>query len=343
MIFIILLTIFIIPLFLFLSFNFSKKINLYDYPDKNRKIHLKPTLLIGGIFFQIIFIFYFILFFYLDLEIIKKTLSFNLRDNIILLGTLSAVFAIGLFDDKKNMKPTIKLIFIFIIFNISLSLVSDVFIIQNLKSFFNYRLNLNSYSIYFTAFCFIVLLNAINMADGINSLSSIIFIIWIFYLNLALPINSFYFLINLILIYSLAIFAFLNYQNKFFLGDSGCYVLVTYISFLTVYIYNVGSSSNVNYLNIESIFLLFMIPGVDMLRLFFQRVIKGVNPFKADSDHLHHILLKQFGNLKTLIIYCSAVFIPWLLYYFFTSLLPYLIISLLFIYYYLIKLKKKQI
>ena len=333
---------FIIPLFLFISFNLAKIVNLYDYPDEKRKIHLKPVLLVGGIFFEIIFLFFFTLFYYFKFENINEFLLYNLKDNIILLVTLSSIFIVGFLDDKKDLGPLIRLFLIFIIFYISLNFIGDIFIIQNLRSFFNYGLNLNTYSIFFTAFCFITLLNAINMADGINSLSSIIFSIWIFYLNLILPVDSFYFLINIILIYSLILFAFLNYQNKFFLGDSGCYVLVTYVCFLTAYAYNINSTSNLNYLNVESIFLLFMMPGLDMLRLFFKRIFKGKNPFKADNDHLHHILISHFGNFKTLIIYNLSIFIPWLMYYLFISLLPYLIISLLLIYCYLITLKKKK-
>ena len=83
-----------------------------------------------------------------------------------------------------------------------------------------------------------------------------------------------------------------------------------------------------------------MIPGVDMLRLFFKRSINKKNPFEADSNHLHHILIKRLGNFNTLIIYGGSILIPWILYYFFISLLPYLIIISLLIYIFLIQLKK---
>ena len=33
------------------------------------------------------------------------------------------------------------------------------------------------------------------------------------------------------------------------------------------------------------------VPGLDMLRVFFKRVLNKKNPFKADSNHLHHLLL----------------------------------------------------
>ena len=43
-----------------------------------------------------------------------------------------------------------------------------------------------------------------------------------------------------------------------------------------------------------------MIPGVDMLRLFFFRLFNKKNPFKADKNHLHHILLTRYGYKVTI-------------------------------------------
>ena len=107
------------------------------------------------------------------------------------------------------------------------------------------------------------------MSDGINSLTSNIFIIWISLISLFLPNDSFYFFINIVLIFSLILFSFLNYKNKCFLGDSGCFVLVCYLSFITVYTYNnhLIYSSEV-FLNLESIFLLFLIPELICLGFF---------------------------------------------------------------------------
>ena len=85
-----------------------------------------------------------------------------------------------------------------------------------------------------------------------------------------------------------------------------------------------------------------MIPGLDMIRLFITRIFKKKNPFSPDNNHLHHLLLYKYGNLKTLIIYDLLIFIPWLVYIFFISLLPYLILSVLIIYIYLISLKYKN-
>jgi UDP-N-acetylmuramyl pentapeptide phosphotransferase/UDP-N-acetylglucosamine-1-phosphate transferase len=52
-----------VPVSFYLGFTISKKINLIDNPDNKRKLHFKPVLLVGGIFFEVIFIFFFIFLF----------------------------------------------------------------------------------------------------------------------------------------------------------------------------------------------------------------------------------------------------------------------------------------
>ena len=56
-----------------------------------------------------------------------------------------------------------------------------------------------------------------------------------------------------------------------------------------------------------------MIPGLDMVRLFFQRILKNKNPLKADNNHLHHLLLKKFSLKKTIIVNFVLMILPILL------------------------------
>ena len=42
---------------------------------------------------------------------------------------------------------------------------------------------------------------------------------------------------------------------------------------------------------VDEIFLLMFLPGIDMLRLFTQRILSGKNPFLGDREHLHHYFL----------------------------------------------------
>ena len=333
-----------IPLIFLLSYIIAKYINLYDHPDNKRKIHSQPILIVGGIFFQSIILVYFLIFLILNEKNDLSHFLNNQKDLLVLLSTVFLSFIVGLFDDKKNLNPFLKLIFMFLIFSISLFFLSDIYSIRRLKSFFDFNIYFDTYYIFFTALCFVILLNATNMSDGINSLTSNIFIIWIFFITLFLPNNNFYYFMNIVLIISLVLFSIVNYRNKCFLGDSGCFVLVCYLSFVTVYVYNKHLLiSEKNYLNLESIFLLFLIPGIDMLRLFLKRIYMGKNPLKADKNHFHHKLLGNFGNFKALIIYNLMILIPWLVYLLSRSMLPYIIIIVLVIYYIMIVKIKKTI
>ena len=47
----------------------------------------------------------------------------------------------------------------------------------------------------------------------------------------------------------------------------------------------------------EEIFILMMLPGIDMTRLFIERMIRK-KTLKADKNHLHHLLLKSFNSTK---------------------------------------------
>tara|TARA_B110000967_G_scaffold164391_1_gene171699 strand:+ start:3103 stop:4146 length:1044 start_codon:yes stop_codon:yes gene_type:complete len=328
--------IFIIPLFMLVSFKLSKFFKIYDYPDQKRKIHLRPIPLVGGIFFTMIMLFIFICSVLLLNNDSNLTIN-NFNNNLIILISLSLVFIVGLYDDLKNIGALIKLSVIFLILFITFNFIDDSYVVSDLVFFNNFYISTSYYAPLVTAILLLFLINAFNMIDGIDCLASIISLIWIALLNLFIPFNDFYFFTNIILICSLILFIYLNFNKKCFLGDGGSFILSLYVSFLTIYTYNSNINLETNYLlNVESIFLLFLIPGVDMFRLFLVRIKKKKNPFKADSDHLHHHLLNNFGNSFTLIIYSALVFIPWFVYYFYNFVLPYLIVSMIAIYYYLL-------
>ena len=81
------------------------------------------------------------------------------------------------------------------------------------------------------------------------------------------------------------------------MGDSGTLFLGSFISLLVV-----ANYKNENSLNADQIFLLMFLPGVDMLRLFLQRILYKKNPFAGDREHLHHYLLKIYGYKFTILL-----------------------------------------
>ena len=53
-----------------------------------------------------------------------------------------------------------------------------------------------------------------------------------------------------------------------------------------------------------------IIPGLDLLRLFFSRIKRKKHPFKADRKHLHHLLQKKLNNFQTFVVLYLIIWIP---------------------------------
>ena len=282
---------------------FANIFSLIDKPILKRSLHLKPVPKIGGLilFYNIIFINLYLIYvnnIYLELYI------------LILISSL-VFFIVGYLDDyfdlsafKKFLLITVSIIVIYF-FNNKILLNFLYFSILD-KTFY-----LENISFIFTFFCIYLLINAFNMADGINGLSLSIFSIWIIFLSFYSKNfdTSFIFLFFPILI----ILLFFNLKNKIFIGNSGSHLLGGLISIITIYLYNCEylETSNEKNLYVENIFLLFLIPGIDCARLFIYRLFNLKKSFyRADKNHLHHILIKNFNLTNSLLIYLSLILIP---------------------------------
>jgi UDP-GlcNAc:undecaprenyl-phosphate GlcNAc-1-phosphate transferase len=174
-----------------------------------------------------------------------------------------------------------------------------------------------------------LLLNAINLYDGANGQLATYAI---FVLTIFLYKNIFYDLSFFILLF-LLFFLYYNLKGKIFLGDNGSFLIGFVIAFIVI-----SNNSSENYLNGEKIFLLMFLPGIDMFRLFVERLIKRQSPFIADSSHIHHLFIKKFSE-KNLFFFNILVYsFPIILSYSINNLLLIVILIifyLLFIYKYL--------
>ena len=81
------------------------------------------------------------------------------------------------------------------------------------------------------------------------------------------------------------------------------------IPYIILYIYNDQS----NQIYLFSYMSLIIVQVMDMIRLFFSRLIEKKNPFEKDLNHFHHKLLNNFNLNLTLLIYLSLSFIPFLI------------------------------
>ncbi|MBD1139313.1 hypothetical protein IDH27_03190, partial [Pelagibacterales bacterium SAG-MED46] len=137
----------------------------------------------------------------------------------------------GILDDKHNLKPENKFFTSIFISLLVLFLNKDLLIMNINFSFYNNPIFLGNFSYFFTIFCVIILINALNFYDGINGQSIIFFIIIFSYLSFKSPIFIFYLFTVLVLIFIL----YLNLTNKVFMGDNGIYLLGAILAASLIY------------------------------------------------------------------------------------------------------------
>ncbi len=323
-IFFIFLFIFLFNLTIYLKFEkISENLIFFDQPDGKLKKHSKPVSFIGGLI--ILVNLYLIIFFLKMLNLDNSIFENNFLYAFILLSTL--FYFIGLIDDLKNLKPNIKLFFLF------LSIILVIYFFPEIKlehikiSFLktNYHFK---YSGIFLVVSFALLANAMNMFDGINlqliSFSCLLFILFV--LKGFMPI---FFILLLVCFIFLAI---LNFKNKVFLGDGGAYLISAVVGCTFIYQYDKFD----NFFFGDEVFIILIIPAIDMLRLFFVRIINKKHPFKGDLNHFHHIVNNYTKNTSvTVFITITTSIIPIILLFLNINTYVVLILSL-FIYFCLI-------
>ena len=295
------ITTFIILLNIFIYFNINlliKNFNIFDKPNKN-KIHKKKISIIGG---TVLFTNIVIFLIYSKINLINYFSSIN--EFISFFIIISGFYLVGLYDDKHRLSPLSRIILMTFILYISMILNNSLQITKIEFSFIDKKLYLNDLSIFFSIISILIFTYSLNMFDGINlqSITYSLFIFLIFYLLSKFEI--FY----LIIIICLSFLFILNLKNKIFLGDSGIYILGGFISFVIITEYNKQSIK----FFADDIFILMMIPGLDFIRVFVERICKGKNPFLGDKSHLHHLMIDKLGFLKSYLLVIILYLSPFL-------------------------------
>ena len=291
----------LINIFIVIYFDkISKLVNLFDVPDGVRKIHKKKTPLLGGSMF-LLNLFFFVIYYFINNSIFNLDYFSTSKEIIIFSAFSLSFFLLGFFDDKFNLSANFKLISkISLIF--FLICLEDQILIKELRfSFSINKINIENISYLFSVLCFLLFINAFNMFDGIN-LQSAIYSVFLFLIFL---LKGIFIEISYVLLIALLFFAYLNYKNKCFMGDNGTLL----ISFILSYFF-IKSAKVYNTFSADEIFLIMLVPGLDLIRLFVTRILHHKHPFKGDNNHIHHILLKVFGLHKSLFLLFLLIIIP---------------------------------
>ena len=293
--------------------------HLVDEPGEDRKLHHRSVPTIGGIMiFAGTIIAYSLWFPSTSAE--QFGINYNilsaLEDFKYLVASMFILFFLGLKDDIIGVSPTKKLM-IHMIVAFIIVILADIRI-TNFWGLFEINEIPYSASVALSVFSYIVIVNAINLIDGVDGLAAGVgtiaafaFAYW-YFLTEDMPLA----LLAVALAGSLVGFMVFNFNPaKIFMGDSGSLIIGVVLFVLAVNMIEfderrlpqelIGVSKPVLAMAI------LCYPLVDTLRVFFLRVIKGRSPFSADKNHIHHKLLSfGFSHKKTvLILYAYVIFI----------------------------------
>jgi len=211
---------------------------------------------------------------------------------------IAIMFVIGVYDDFYDADFKLKF---FLQIIVSKILIDQGYVISNYHGLFGLYEIPWLLAQLTTVFVFLVVVNAINFIDGIDGLAITEVIKTLMIIEFFSKSTTTLFSIGAIVIASLIPLYYFNFKNKckVFLGDGGSLLLGTLVMIYLLHVLGNNFIFNPNYLINKTLFsvLVIIYPLVDLVRVFFIRILSGGSPFVADQRHLHHILLNRIKNM----------------------------------------------
>lgn len=212
----------------------------------------------------------------------------------------SIMFFAGFIDDLIDMKPLMKL---------ALEVVAAIVLIYYgvcvdvIRLPFGINIDVPAISVGFTILWIAGITNAVNLIDGLDGLAGGMSVVILVVTGSLAIIERRFDTVNMAYILAMATFGFLIYNAhpaSIFMGDCGSLFLGFMISAISV----VGFKSS-TILTLALPTLLLMLPIIDTVSAILRRTLKGKKFLEADKNHLHHLLMRQFGHGNTVIIMCG--------------------------------------
>lgn len=290
----------------------AKLKHLVDEPKESRKRHTTSIPTIGGVMIFSAFIFSS----FLWLPVHEESVINGLSKFMFLMASLILLFFVGVKDDIIGMSPMKKLI-AHVMVGFILVVMGDIKILS-FHGLLGMDILMPDYaSILLSIFIYIVIVNSINLIDGVDGLAAgvgliatLAFGLWFSFLG-----DKHWALVSFSLSGALLGFLVFNFNPaRIFMGDSGSLIIGAVICVLAIQLIESPTGAlRPDYHLVSTPVLAMSIlayPLVDTLRVFIIRALQGKSPLSADRNHLHHHLQDSgLGHKKTvLIIYIFSLF-----------------------------------
>lgn len=283
----------------------AKLKHLVDEPSEERKLHTRSIPTIGGIIIFAAFLFSSILWYPDHVPRAQEELGqFNY-----LMASLVLLFFVGVKDDIIGMSPMKKLL-AHLMVGFILVVMGEIRI-ESFQGLLGMDIELPEYgSIFISIFAYIVIVNAINLVDGVDGLAAGVgliaaaaFGVWFSFIG-----DVHWALVAFSLAGSLLGFLVFNFNPaRIFMGDSGSLCIGAILSVLAIkLISSPVDALPADWQNVSKPILAMTIlayPLLDTLRVFSIRLGKGKSPLSADKNHLHHKMMEKNGNHKKTVIF----------------------------------------
>jgi len=264
-----------------------------------RKIHTRIVTRFGGLGIYFGFIFAM-----LSLFLVKfgmKGVDFTPLWAVVMASTM--ILILGMYDDARGADAKVKF---FVQILAAFLLINSGFEIKMINIPWYGILNMGVFSIPVTILWLVGITNAINLIDGLDGLAAgIVFIclmgLFCKFLLLGMVLPAFF-----AIALAGACLGFLRYNfppAKIFMGDTGSMFLGFSVAALAIWTSQKSSTAVVLLIPLLGL----GIPILDTVLAFTRRVVRKQNPFTADKEHLHHLLLNKKLTEKQVVYILWAV------------------------------------
>lgn len=289
--------------------NIAIKFGFVDRPDQDRKIHNKAIPLLGGIGMYIAFTS--TILFHITLIIFKSPILLLLSNDILLkiqgirsldlqlttiFTTTFIIVLLGLFDDLKPLKASIKLL-------VQISVAILVFLSGIRVSFF---INNDFASLLLTVLWIVGITNAFNLMDNMDGLScGTALIATSFFCIIAITSGQF-FVASILLCFAGVLLGFLIFNfppAKIFMGDAGSMFIGYLLSIFSITNTYYKTDAAITQLSVLMPIIILAIPIFDTFSVIFIRLKNKKSIFKADKNHISHRLLNLGMSQKQAVLF----------------------------------------
>lgn len=265
-----------------------------------RKIHHGNVSRLGGVAFTASILTALALTYLFSFLVLKRDIPFFFHSRIFffVLAALLLIYIEGMLDDVKGLPYRAKFLAQFL----SATLLAMAgFVVENMHGLlgvWNWPLFV---SVPFSIFLIVLLINAMNLIDGIDGLSSGLAIIATFTLGILFLIKGLFSSALLTFATFGVLLPFFYYNvfcdakkgRKVFMGDCGSQTIGLLLALLAIH-YAKAPGAEASALGDNPLVLSFslvVIPCFDVVRVMWGRMRRGCSPFSADKTHIHHRLL----------------------------------------------------